>query len=70
MIRPNPAPGDEYAVSGTAWEVISCWQEVGADYRAVDWVKVYRPDRGTFMVRQRDGKMFQLIPVSGAAPGR
>lgn len=58
MIRPSPAPGDTYHHGGQVWEVISCIREVGADYREVDYVKLYRPHDGTILVRERDGATF------------
>lgn len=51
------AAGDTFRLSrlpAISWEVIRAWQSVGDDFVAVDWVEIYHPDRGSWMVWRGD----------------
>lgn len=57
MTRASPAPGDPYVLRRmpqVTWQVVSCLQEIGADYETVEWVRLYDHDQGTVMVRLGD----------------
>lgn len=57
MVATQPAPGDTVRLTRhpiDEWRVQAVWRRVDGDYRSEDWVEIYSPELGRFMIRVGD----------------